>query len=181
MIDLSTYGAISSGYAMGIGAARAASSKNAASAVSSANAYMDKLGSFNASGGLGQLKANYELAERGFNNIALSGSPKEVINARMAMDKVRKAYNKGLATEASLNRQYNALSPQARKHVDKELGGDAGGSDERCANVVQLADKQKIGVQSFLFKQFFSSKDNQYFLCSCNSNIEQVTFTFVKE
>ena len=111
-------------YAMGIGAARAASSKNAASAVSSANAYMDKLGSFNASGGLGQLRANYELAERGFNNIALSGSPKEVMNARMAMEKARKAY---IATEASLNRQYNALSPQARKHVDKELGGDAGG------------------------------------------------------
>ena len=111
-------------YAMGIGAARAASSKNAASAVSSANAYMDKLGSFNASGGLGQLRANYELAERGFNNIALSGSPKEVMNARMAMEKARKAY---IATEASLNRQYNALSPQARKHVDKELGGNAGG------------------------------------------------------
>ena len=113
-----------SGYAMGMGAARAANSKNAASAVSSANAYMDKLGSFNASGGLGQLRANYELAERGFNNIALSGSPKEVMNARMAMEKARKAY---IATEASLNRQYNALSPQARKHVDKELGGDAGG------------------------------------------------------
>ena len=116
-----------SGYAMGMGAARAANSKNAASAISSANAYMDKLGSFNASGGLGQLRANYELAERGFSNIALSGSPKEVMNARMAMEKARKAYNKGLATEASLNRQLNALSPQARKHVDKELGGDAGG------------------------------------------------------
>ena len=116
-----------SGYAMGMGAARAANSKNAASAVSSANAYMDKLGSFNASGGLGQLKANYELAERGFNNIALSGSPKEVMSARMAMEKARKAYNKGLATENSLSRQYNALSPQARKHVDKELGGGAGG------------------------------------------------------
>ncbi len=94
-----------SGYAMGIGAARAANSKNAASAVSSANAYMDRLGSFNAGGGLGQLRANYELAERGFNNIALSGSPKEVMNARMAMEKARKAYNKGLATEESLNRQ----------------------------------------------------------------------------
>ncbi|CAM3467362.1 hypothetical protein [Helicobacter labetoulli] len=116
-----------SGYAMGMGAARVANSKNAASAASSANAYMDKLGSFNASGGLGQLKANYELAERGFNNIALSGSPREVMNARMAMDKARKAYNKGLATQNSLSRQYNALSPQARKHVDKELGGDAGG------------------------------------------------------
>lgn len=116
-----------SGYAMGIGAARAANSKNAASAVSSANAYMDKLGSFNASGGLGQLRANYELAERGFNNIALSGSPKEVMNARMAMDKARKAYNKGLATEESLNRQLNALSPQAKSYMDGLSGDNAGG------------------------------------------------------
>ncbi|WP_237021634.1 hypothetical protein [Helicobacter cinaedi] len=116
-----------SGYAMGMGAARAASSKNAASAVSSANAYMDRLGSFNAGGGLGQLRANYELAERGFSNIALSGSPKEVMNARMAMEKARKAYNKGLATEESLNRQFNALSPQAKSYMNGLSGGNTGG------------------------------------------------------
>ncbi|BDB64149.1 hypothetical protein T36_0596 [Helicobacter cinaedi] len=112
---------------MGMGAARAASSKNAASAVSSANAYMDRLGSFNAGGGLGQLRANYELAERGFSNIALSGSPKEVMNARMAMEKARKAYNKGLATEESLNRQFNALSPQAKSYMNGLSGGNTGG------------------------------------------------------
>ena len=47
--------------------------------------------------------------------------------AKKAWLGAQRSYNRGLATEASLNRQYNALSPQARKHVDKELGGDAGG------------------------------------------------------
>ena len=124
MIDLSTYGAISSGYAMGMGAARAASSKNAASAISSANAYMDKLGSFNASGGLGQLRADMASAHSAYmSSIGTAGEAA----AKKAWLGAQRSYNRGLATQNSLSRQYNALSPQARKHVDKELGGGAGG------------------------------------------------------
>ncbi len=116
-----------SGYAMGMGAARAASSKNAASAISSANAYMDRLGSFNASGGLGQLRADMASAHSAYmSSIGTAGEAA----AKKAWLGAQRSYNRGLTTQNSLSRQYNALSPQARKHVDKELGGDAGGGVE---------------------------------------------------
>ncbi|WP_394955050.1 hypothetical protein [uncultured Helicobacter sp.] len=129
---LSNVGAISaeSSYAMGIGSARVATSKNATTALNSANAYMDKFGGFSAN--VETLKREMNLAHHNYQN-ALGTS--NVTQAKTTWLNAQRAYNNAINTQKSMQRNYNALSPQARDIVDRNMGGTAGGGVEsRVAN-----------------------------------------------
>ncbi|RDU52525.1 hypothetical protein CQA49_08165, partial [Helicobacter sp. MIT 00-7814] len=118
-------GAISSEspMAIGFGGARAAQAKNTSQAISSANSYMDKFGGFS-SNSVYTLRNEMDMARDAYRSAM--NTPHAAASKANWMN-AKKAYDNALRTQNSMQRHYNALSPQAKDMVLQQMGGSNGG------------------------------------------------------